>query len=445
MKKPGLDKIKWVLGELDVLEQGGLINAAHSRRLKDHYTERLGEYNPQKTIFVFISILSALLVTGGCILLFGYNWEVLGQLTKTFLVVALLLLSQGSALYLLLQKKRNIGLAAKEAISFINAAAFGAVMAIIGQIYNLESNITAFLAIWCASTLLLIYIFDSLACVALYLVLAICLITQTQNDGGVGFYFFFMLAALVPHYLSSAGRQTQERTTLYNYFLIAASLVGLGISFEKNIPGLWIIAYANLLCIYYLSGELFENKGRLSLFHSPLSVTGVIGIALLAFLFSWQWPWEEIGWNYYRNAERFHKFASSYDYIVCVISTIVSTIMALAAFRKKISAFNPVLLFFPALVIVFYLVNSFMEYPVISTWGMNLFILLLCGYGFILGYRKRSVLLINLSMLFLTLTIVSRFFDESMSLLGRGFVFIICGAVMFVVNFKFVRNLKVEQ
>lgn len=445
MNKIAPDTIRWFLGELDTLVQKGIIDSNASQRLRDHYSSRLAVYNPQRTIFSFISILSALLVTGGCILLFGYNWEILSQLTKTILVFVVLLIPQGGCLYLLLQKKKIPGTAATESLSFILAAIFGAAMAVTGQIYNLEPNTAAFLSIWCASTLLLIYIFDSLTCVSLYLILVICLITETQNNGGVGFYFVFMLATLIPHYLVIAKEQNPARTALYNYFLLAASIVGLGISFEKNVPGLWIIGYANLLALYYLSGELFENKDKLSLVYSPLKLSGVLGIAVLAFLFSWQWPWEEIGPKFYRNSERFHELASSYDYAFCVISTIASSVMAYMTLRKNGKAINPVLLLFPVLVIAFYIANANMEYPLVSTWGMNIYILLLCGYGFVLGYRKHSFVLINLSMLFLTLTIVSRFFDESMSLLGRGIVFILCGVIMFAINFTLVRNLKVEQ
>jgi uncharacterized membrane protein len=450
MNKPDTNKIKWLLGELDGLKNNGIIDENHFFRIKNYYSSIMASSNPKNVIFIVLTILSAILVSGGMILLFGYNWNLLSQTFKTVLIFLLLIVPQSVLFYLLFFKK-EIHTGLKEGLSLILAVAFGASMALIGQVYNIEPDVNRFLLVWSISTLFIVYLFDSLSAVALYITLIITFTTTMQNSGGVGCYFLPMLLALLPHYIFNYRKSTaiqssiysEVRSTIYNYFLIAASVIGLGISFEKNIPGLWIIGYANLFVIYYLSGEIFENRGGgLSLFYSPLKVSGIIGISVLAFIFSWSWPWQEIGWDHYRTGGKFIYLASFYDYSFCLLSMLASIALIIIAVRKKLKDVHYVMASFFLVISAFFIVSSVSVKTFIPTWGTNFFILLMCAYGFFLGYRSRSLLATNLSMIFLTVTIVSRFFDETMSLFWRGIIFIVCGILIFFINFKFIKNLK---
>ncbi|MCL5072670.1 MAG: DUF2157 domain-containing protein, partial [Actinobacteria bacterium] len=67
--------------------------------------------------------------------------------------------------------KNNVNIALKETFSFVWAVSFGVTVAFIGQIYHFEENLEMYLLLWLFSTLFIIYIFDSLTSVCLYIVL----------------------------------------------------------------------------------------------------------------------------------------------------------------------------------------------------------------------------------------------------------------------------------
>ena len=440
MKTQNNKEIRWFLNELPVLTKEKIIDYSIEKKLAEYYLTKIKKIDTNKIVFTVLSIIASLFIIGGIILLIGYNWSALTQEVKTAIAFFLLLISQGLSLYFLFISKKELHAAVKEGISLFWAISFGAAVAAIGQIYHIPADTEKFIFIWCISSLVIIYVFNSLSVVALYLYLSITLISIMQNNDSVGLFFLPLLAVLIPHYLKEYKNYSSIRAALYNYFLITATIIGLGISLEKNIPGLWIVCYSSLFVFYYLLGILYENKEKEeSLFYSPLKIAGIIGAAVFAYLLSWEWAWEEIGWFHYRVGEKFHDLASIYDYSISGLLPLLGIFLAFLIIKKK-KFFNYILSSFGLLIVFLYLFVTYTENTLAVTWIINLYILTLALYGFYAGYKKNSLLTININMLFLTTTIVSRFFDENMSLLGRGIVFIICGIIILLVNFKFVKK-----
>ena len=75
---------------------------------------------------------------------------------------------------------------------------------------------------------------------------------------------------------------------------------------------------------------------------------------------------------------------------------------------------------------------------------MNIYILLLCGYSFYIGFKNKSLITVNSAMFLLFLTIITRFFDSDISSLIRGISFIITGIIILCINMILVKKLKKE-
>ncbi len=445
MRRSGERFSERLLDELPSLRRQEIIDAETEDRLRAYYAERAARSSAAAALPTLVSVLAALLLVGGTILLIGYNWAAIPKSGKTVLVVLLTLVPMLLSLHLLFIRKKPPSRGRKESLALFWAVAFGATVAAIGQIHQIPSDPESFLLVWSLSTLGIVYLLDSLAAAALYLVLGISLAASMQLDGGVGLAFPLLFAALLPYASTVLRSGSAERAAAIRYLLTAGAVAGLGVSFEKNLPGLWLVAYASLFSIFSLAGSMPARRevpagDRPQPAGSPFFPAGVLGTGALAFLLSWEWPWEEIGWAAYRTGERFHDPASIFDYTLTAGLLVgAAGLFAIAHSRRNVPNY-PLVLFGPIMAVL-YLFTAATGLSMIAPWLVNLFIVSLCAAGCYRGFRDGSLLSVNASMLFLTLTIVSRFFDEDMSLLWRGVVFLACGLLLVLVNRFLVRYL----
>ena len=345
----------------------------------------------------------------------------------------------------LLSDKEN--LRKKETFSLILSLFFGISIAFIGQIYRLPENTESFLLIWLISTVFIIYLFNSISSTVLYSILLICYTSVMQNNGKIGLVFYPLLALLIPFYIIEYKKRTHLRIKIFDYFLIITIISGLGITLEKVVPGLWIIAYSNLFVLFYLYGIVFEKTDGFSLFYSPFRVAGIFGIAVFGYLLTFHWPWNEIGWEFYRTEDRFNQFASIFDYAICIILPLVSGyLFYLALIRKKLTnhilcGFGILNIFIYLLVATFYKSNKdlILLFP---AWFMNLFVIAYCLYFFYIGYKNKSLVTVNASTIFLLVLIITRFFDFDMDVLTRGFAFIVLGIILVLINIILSKKFK---
>ena len=424
--------IKWLLSELPVLKEKNIIDEPGKNKLERYYIQQLELFDPKSVIITIFSILATILICGGIILIIGYNWSNIPRSYKTILAFLLLMIPQVLCFYYLFIRKKELSIATKETLAGFWAIGFGTTIAFIGQIYQLPENTTAFLFIWAMSTLVILYIFDSIICVPIYLSLIIGFVSSNQIHGDVGYYFLPLLALLIPNYFINYKKSSSVRLSVYNYFFVTASIVGMGISLEKTLPGLWIIIYSNLFGMYYCIGKLLEDKED-SLFYSPFKAAGVMGTAILAYMLTWEWPWKNIGWDYYRTEGNFHELAGMYDFLLTFLFTATVIILSYLLIKKK-KSFNKLLPVFGILTFLLYFSVSAGLGTVLAGFIINFFILILCGYSFYSGYKNNSLITINASMFFVTLTIITRFFDDEIGLLGRGIVFILLGITIGIIN-----------
>ena len=84
---------RWFLDELPKLREAGVIDSDTEENLQQYYRNRLAMAPPpQKYFLMALSIIGSVMIAGGIILLFNYNWDMLtkaARISIAFLPVAL--------------------------------------------------------------------------------------------------------------------------------------------------------------------------------------------------------------------------------------------------------------------------------------------------------------------------------------------------------------------
>ena len=221
-----INKIKWLLNEINFLKENKIINDKDGDKLKNYYTEKIHIIKKAKSnlfikiLFFSLGILASLSIVGGITLVVvNFNWRLLSKELKTFLSFLLLVIPQAIAGYILCFKKKESVLL-KEIFSIVLSIMFGITIAFIGQIYQLSSDIESFLLTWSISTLFIIYLFNSLSCTVFYLVLIISLSSVMQLNGKIGLVFYPLIAGLIPFYIIEFRKNSIFRIKILDFLSI---------------------------------------------------------------------------------------------------------------------------------------------------------------------------------------------------------------------------------
>lgn len=410
--------------ELPTLIAENVIDRETAGRIENYYQSDKGLSKPQ-TILTIIGSLAALLIGGGIILIFAYNWHKISTLVKTSIAFLPLIGGQVLLFYTKIKKK---SLTWEEFSGIFLSLAVGAVIALISQIYQLPGDMGNFLFVWMILILPLYHLTKSLGVKLIYLsgILFWCAYSQTMG-GHALWYWFFFLAVLPDQYLLMKKEKYENRTAVINWFLIINILIGTGISLEKTLPGLWILIYSMLLTFIFLLG--IEQKLR-----NPFRIVGPTGIVLLSYLFTYEFFWEEIGWDNYRSSMDYIQSAAALDYIVLgILLALVSYFLYKLMKNKELKSYYPFMALFP-LTFVSYLIGSLGDVIIPQTIFFNLFTLCLGGWFISLGIREEKIYKVNLGMLTVILIIVTRFFDMDIGFTEKGLAFILMGIAFLLVN-----------
>lgn len=160
--------IRWFLSELPKLREAGVINSGAEENLQKHYRELLAAApSPQKYFLLALSIVGSVLIAGGIILLFNYNWDMFAKTTR--IAIAFLPFALGAALsfYTLIASRSQ---AWREGSAVLTSAGTAVAVALLSQIYHTGGTLSEFMTLVLLLALPLVYIFDSIALATLYAV-----------------------------------------------------------------------------------------------------------------------------------------------------------------------------------------------------------------------------------------------------------------------------------
>jgi len=421
--------------DLEELVSAGVINGESAKSIAAYFAER--NSTPNNRLTIAFGILGSLLVGSGIILVLAHNWDQLWRPTKTVIAFLPLLLPQLLIWFTLIKKSDSTTW--RESSSVLLFFGIGASISLISQIYHIPGEIDSFLLTWMLLGLPLVYLLAS-SSVSLLYIIGITIYTMSASDNDFilqnTLIYLLLLAASIPHYLNCIRNKPGSYFIYFHNWLYAlSSIFVLGFFSSGNDSGL-ALNYLSLFAILVAIGSLKFATAN-SFWTNAYSLIGSLGFVIILLIFSFDFLWENVHGRY----DEFDASNSSTTAIVgaalifCLVFLIGNNIR-INGFAKTRSETLVYLLFLP----VYFLG---MSSPGLSQIITNLLILAL---GVSIAYRsakQQHLGLMNYGLLITLVLAICRFFDDELSFVLRGTLFVAVGVGFFVSNYLMIRKKKV--
>ncbi len=430
--------VQWLYRELPGLVRQGVVSDDTADRLRRHYGDA-GGLSGRLLALTICSVLGALLVGSGIILVLAHNWQALSRPVRTVLSLLPLVTAQGAAVWCLATGRRSTPW--REGVGLFWSLAIAATIALIGQTYHIPGDTGAFLLTWTLLVLPILYLQSSVSACLIYMAGITAWAGCEQSMGGQALGFWPLLALAVPFIVRTSRQDPASvASALLGWGGALCLCVATGITLEKGLPGLWIIVYSGLFASMYLAGVRWGCAEE-SLWLRPLVLVGAGGVAVLALLLSWEWPWDAIGWTHYRTGSRYSEWAALLDYVLAVVLPGAAVVLGAQEFAQgmKVRLIYAVL---PVLAVAAYAVTSVCACELPSMLVFNVYLLALGVSTMTIGVRQGRLGVVNAGMAMVTGLIVSRFFDSDLGILARGVAFIVLGVAFLVTNIVLARRMQ---
>lgn len=345
--------VDWLLGELKVLVEKGVVSSEVSTKISDYYKNAESSATPAQSnavekeapsakesvtaagkkkdgdniyklfnernkksaptipaltteqIPVVLSVMASILIAAGVISLIAYNWNAIPRFAKAVAAFVMLLAVQGLGCLVFFKKNLICKKHWREGSAVLWSLLFGGVVAFISQICRLPGNTSGFFFVWSISSILIMYAMNSTGVFFFALAQSVAYALSYNSAGGGAFGFYLLFAAIFPF-------ARQKKYGMRLMLCVAAAM--LAVVLEKGIPGLWIVCSVSftVLCLEYAIAHGDRFIERLSF----------AGLCILLLLLTINGFWEGIGWKYLRSD--YNRMGSIMDCILALGLTIAA-------------------------------------------------------------------------------------------------------------------------
>lgn len=425
----------WLYEQLPELVHKGLISPEQKDAIQSHYGPAHSgpAYN---WAFIVISIIGALLVGGGIILIFAYNWDELSRTWRTVLSIAPLVVGLIIYSYMLFRQRHSIAWVEGSATFLMLMLA--ASIALVSQTYNIMGTTEDFLITWLLPSVILLYLAPSSLCAIIYYIGIANWAVEMRGSESV--WYWALLAAGVPHFVWAWRKNERLRYVLTGWALVLTFPFGWFGTIEPEILlyGFW--GTALVLGLMYLLESFPSAETHVSPAFQPLRTFSVI--AVFVFLMTLTY------WDDYDPVviEQLWKGGGYAAWAVRVNVAVWVAILAGYAWQFARQARQlPLQGVLPAVFPLFLLLLMLIGPAVgdgLPRFLANVF-LLLWGVSYLYsGIQHSRMGLVNLGMLIVLMLIAFRFFDTEWSYLAKGIAFVLLGVAFLMVNWGLSKRLK---
>lgn len=426
--------------ELPGLLKAGVLNEESVQNLRLHYGLERFERRTSR-LPLLLSILGTLLIGTGIILVLGRNWYEFSKPARTVLSFLPLVVAQGFAFFAGTRRVDAAGL--RESAAGFLVLGFAASFSLVTQTYHLVGDLKDFLFICAIFNLPVIYLFQSSFAAALYMVALLWMASLGQLEGRHGILFWPFFVAAVPFAVSLYRKDAYSIALGWvcrlSYVTVA---IAAGVTLEKNVPGLWIILYASLFSFFYFAGKFWFPEAQ-GFWQRPFQNFGAAGLCVFLWLLSFTWPWESIGWSYYRNWGKYDPVAGVLDYVLLIVFFLAAMAMLRHWMkRKETDIFEGLVAFAPLLTLTGFLFAQHPALKLVSMTAVNFYLLAISTVLMTAGAESRQLGKLNAGIFLFGALLAARFMDLEISYLLRGLLFILLGVGFLVANLKYSHRKK---
>ena len=157
-----MKKEKWLLKEIDSWQQQALIDQETAGALRDRYAQKKNV----SFMIVLFSIIGALLIGTGIILIGARNWEYFPMPLRVGIAFLPLVISQTLAVYTV--KVKYDSLAWRESVSVLVTASVFAAIALVGQVFHLPNDFGIYLLTCGLLSLPMLFILNAVSPLIVY-------------------------------------------------------------------------------------------------------------------------------------------------------------------------------------------------------------------------------------------------------------------------------------
>jgi uncharacterized membrane protein len=428
--------IKWLYKELPGLVSESILSSEAADKIRAKYGEP-GGFKPLAVVGAALGAGGALLAGLGVIALFAHNWDSFPRAVKLLVSFAPLLASVLFGFWVLIGKRDSAPF--REAAAILNALTCAACLGIVSQVYHHGGSLRDFLTVCLLLSFALIYIFDSLAMLMMYIA-ALVVWTFSGPSGLDGFMFFER--SKIFQILSLLGFGALAAPRVAGLFSRKPDSPGAAaLAAELFIVSLFILPFwterlaFSALVLFFSSVSVFSRMTRApeakvwTFLRAASAVTVLFIMCLLSF--GWNWGYHNFWLCYFQSS-----VASS---VALAVFLLYLSSVFFAAFGNRRGLAGPPELAGAAV----FLAAVITEWaPGLSVLFVNLFLAGAAVFYVWRGWRDASLLRVNTGLVLGAALIFMRFFDSNVSLLVKGVAFIICGAALTFVNLRLVSKLK---
>ena len=411
-----INKEKWLLNEIDSWLKEGLVGEETANALS-------GRYTPKKNINMLItlfSIIGAILIGTGVILICAKNWDIFPVQARISLAFLPLLVSHALVVYAVRVKYESI--AWRESVAILNSASVFTVIAMVSRIFHLSSDYGLYLLICGLLSLPVMYILNSVSLLPVYLWAVIngsALLFSPMN--ALIMLGLFALGAL---FVFLKNENNGARLVFKAWVTVAAgfaTVMVMGYALDCSLL-LTSLCYFTLL---FSAGPIPDR------FSAPFRIIGISGALVTAAILTFESMWS------YRN----NPVNSGGGVFICVMLALIIWFTA-RLFKRDRLMFYPVTPL--ALLCVLRFIWAFYNYSFYPFYlffmGASNIIMLFIGIAFIV-YGVKNMLLphTNVGMASVCSVIIIWFFNGDYDFLWRGITFLVIGAAFLLVNVRLIR------
>lgn len=391
-------------------------------------SQREKKTDPQKLIIVIFAVIGSLLLGCGCIFVFGGFWEHIPDALLSVFAFVPMLAGQAVAFYA--YRKKYDSLAWREGASVLWCAGCAATIALADSIFSVSTNFFECFLFDGFLFLPVIFLLDAVSPLVAYYAAVLAFGIHKLEYTGSLVYFFVTIALLLVGIFFTLTKRNNKEDVRYIYSVwisTVACFVLLGVCGFEIEEGFFALFGCAFLALY------MTDKGMANVM--PAASLGLLGTAVVSVVNVIRLHPEV----YYHSGFEFDTFA-----LVAFVLSVAAVAIGWRSGKTYLCANKPKLHFCICAAVLF-LISFMGDLDIFHSWIY--FPALLAGVAqgaclIVIGAKLGRFVHLNLGIVMIVALLASVVYIFNLDLFGYGILFIVFGAAILFINFRFSKRVK---